>query len=65
MTRNEALIALDRKTPVIYTGAGSLGRAVRSGAVVFRGSPQSIRSTKRSHLWATRNHYRGGNADGG
>ena len=51
MTRNEALKAMEKRTPVIYTGAGSMGRAerwigVRAGkkrrSARFRGSPQSI-----------------------
>ena len=46
MTRDEALIALRDKTPVIYTGKGSMGRATvqlaGNKATKFRGSPMSI-----------------------
>lgn len=46
MTRNEALKAMEKKTPVIYTGKGSMGRpqAYLVGRTVykFRGSKNSI-----------------------
>lgn len=46
MTRDEALKAMKDKTPVIYTGKGSMGRATvqLAGNKVtrFRGSPVSI-----------------------
>ncbi len=46
MTRNEALKAMARKVPVIYTGKGSMGRAqahlVGKNVYRFRGSKQSI-----------------------
>jgi len=46
MTRNEALKAMEKKTPVIYTGKGSMGRpqAYMVGRTVykFRGSKNSM-----------------------
>ena len=47
MTRNEALRAMEKRTPVIYTGPGSMGRGgmvygLGKKPVHFRGSLTSI-----------------------